>query len=180
MEQLNNLIFFSHKSSIVKVSKLKARRMSAEASDYDLKVWLKSSAWDTKKRLDITARLGIDEEEDPEREIYETIFQDVKVYISKQQLPVSQFLPIPEYFPVCEEEVNKSLLLVENLREAGYSPCSVGSCLDYEQSVLVISTLARYHATMFCYRHHIVLAEVYILQMVQVYFFGLFPACLTI
>ena len=156
---------------------MKARRMSAEASDYDLKVWLKSSAWDTKKRLDITARLGKDEEKDSERKIYETILQDVKVYISKKQLPASQFLPIPEYFPVCEEEDNKSLFLVENPTEAGYSPCS---CLDYEQSVLVISTLARYHATIFCYRHQILLAEVYILQMFQLYFPRLFPACSTI
>ena len=163
--------FYPLTCSVVKVSKLKARRMSAEVQNYDLKVWLKSSAWDMKKRMDITARLGNDKKKDFEKEIYATIMQDVKVYISKKQIPATQYLPIPEYFHVCinEEEgkCGKSLFLLENPIEAGFSPCSIDTGLDYEQSVLVISTLARYHATIFCYRHDVLQAEVYILHKIS-------------
>ena len=44
--------------------------MSTEAVDYDLQVWMKSSDWHNKKKLDIIARIGKEEHSDFEQDIY--------------------------------------------------------------------------------------------------------------
>ena len=159
------LIFAAKKEMIktffrLQVSKLKARRMSEEAQDYDLQVWLKSSAWESKKRLDLTARLGKEGEKDCERNIYKTILQDVTGYILHKDMPASQFLPFPKYFKVCKDEEgdenssNNNMFLVENPKQMGFSPCTnklSQEGLDYEQSVLVTLNLARFHAAVYCF-----------------------------
>ena len=135
--------------------------MSTDAAEYDLQVWMKSSDWHTKKKLDIIAKVGKeDHNKDSEQEIYDSILKDVSGYLLKKSLKPSDFLSIPEYFEAREQndkttETNvDNLFMLENTKQMGFNTCSLWNQegLDYEQSVLAVSALARFHAATFCFR----------------------------
>ena len=133
--------------------------MSTDGSRYDLQVWMKSPEWETKKRLDIIAKVDNGDYNDTEKKIYDTLLDDVTGYMLVKE--IKPLLPIPEYFKVDEKEENKDVIgwsnnmfLIENPNQIGFNACSLKNQngLDYEQSVLVISALAKFHAAVYCFR----------------------------
>ena len=142
---------------------MKTRRVSTSAADLDLQVWIKSCDWERKKRLDIIARIKREGQEDTEKYIYDSVLEDVRKYLSEKGTKYSQFMPIPEYFKIVEDDVAREektenagndVFLLENMKQLGFTAFSLKSqeYLDYEQSVLAVTTLGRFHAASYCFR----------------------------
>ena len=142
---------------------MKTRRVSTSAADLDLQVWMKSCEWETKKRLDITARVEREGQKDIEKENYDSVIEDVRKYLSEKRTKYSQFMPIPEYFKIIKDNVvteettenaGNNLFLLENMKQMGFTSCSlkIQEGLDYKQSVLAVVTLGRFHAASYCFR----------------------------
>ena len=95
--------------------------------------------------------------EDREIMIYRTVLEDVKKYLAEKYLSKSKFLPIPGHVKIVEKNPNnqlQSVFMLENMRHLNYKRDLIKNRegLNYEHSVLVVATLARFHATTYCLR----------------------------
>ena len=135
---------------------MKSRRYSDDPVVIDLQVALKSLDWNSKKKLDLFIRVVND---DREKLVYETFISDVKDYLDKRKMPISKYLSIPTNFLIDKDKVVENvdsasieMFMIENPTSLGYSCLSSSHDIDYELSVLAVSTLARFHAVSFCFR----------------------------
>ena len=136
------------------------------AESYDVEVWTKGILRVSgKRRVDMTVRVVKDGVEDREFEIYKTLVEDIKTYLSEKYLTKSKFQPIPDCINIgngagAVQENGKEIgdfesriFMIENKGHMGFKRDLMENHegLDYEHSVLVIAALGRFHATSHCF-----------------------------
>ena len=149
------------------MSKLSFKKSTVEDETevQELEVWIKTISCRT--RIDICARILENVEDDLESYVYRTLVEDTKSFLASKNIVCSDFLPIAEYFKivkvnsfeeessieVSKKEEPSKIFLLENLRHKGFKEDILHDRegLDYEHSVLAVSSLATFHAATFCY-----------------------------
>lgn len=130
----------------------------ASSEVYKLDVWIKGNL-SGKKKLSFLLRKD-DEKGDVECTVYKSVLEDIRKYLATKPNVNRKHLPVPEAFvcnnPPDNEEVWSDFFILEDvscygfIRDPFQGDFSRG--LDYEHSISIISTLAKFHATSFCYR----------------------------
>ena len=70
----------------------------AEREIHELEVWIKMMAG--RRRIDITARVVENPEDDQEYSVYSTALKDIKDYLDSKSISIDDFLPIPVHFKI--------------------------------------------------------------------------------
>jgi hypothetical protein len=128
------------------------------AHSYDVEVHTKGILRVSGRRWeDLLVRAKKEGVVEREAMVYRTVLEDVKKYLAKKYLNKSKFLPIPGYVKIVWKNPNEQLrrvFILENMRHLNYKRDLIKNCegLNYEHSVLVVATLARFHATTYCLR----------------------------
>ena len=70
----------------------------AEREMHELQVWIKMITG--RRRIDITARVVENPEDDKEYYVYRTVLKDIKYYLDSKSISIGDFLPIPVHFKI--------------------------------------------------------------------------------
>ena len=112
-----------------------------------MKVFIKRNGG--KEKLNMVIK--VTQEGDKENLLYRTVVEDMRMFLVKNG--GAQYIPLPQqYLP----DPGINLLVLDNVSCRGFKPAIslawVKPGLDYEESVVSVSRLARLHAVSLCYR----------------------------
>ena len=145
---------------LFQVSKLKVKRPSRNETSFELEVWTKGILRVSgRRRIDLIARIVEEGDVDRENEVYRTLLEDIRKYLSEKHSINSKCLPIPIYFKVENSDFQEDsklpmhsdkpiVFMIEDVRNIWFSKdlvlCREG--LDYEHLISAVASLARLHA----------------------------------
>ena len=142
---------------------MKVKRWSSDDFEvYKLDVWIKSGSG--KRKLALLVR-KYEKDKYSECSAYDSVIENIRRYLATKPDLVPKYLPLPEAI-VCQNEDEAdnsdqdslSFFILEDVRSLGFkNDISSTHGLDYEHSIMAIATLAKFHATSYCYRKENVL-----------------------
>jgi len=162
----------------IKITKMNTKQLTdSDTNAYEIEIWFKIK--NQRRRIDLSVRI-IHDSEDDELYVFNTIINDIKLYLHKKDLSNLNLVPVQEQIDCSkmqssieedDEELSSQIendltkvFILESLFHRGYKDdISDLDGLDYEHSIMAISYLAKFHASSYCYRkeENIVLHEKY-------------------
>ena len=134
------------------------RWLSEDFEVYKLDVWIKAGSG--KRKLALLVR-KYEEDIYSECSAYGSVIENIRRYLATKPDLVPKYLPLPEAI-VCQnndeaydngDQGISSFFILEDVRSLGFkNDISSTNGLDYEHSIMAIATLAKFHATSYCYR----------------------------
>ena len=139
---------------------MRMRKSPKGGPNHELEVWTKGVLRASgKRRVDMIVRFVEDGSKDKESEVYRTVLKDIREYLPERNSSNTKFLPIPKYFKAdnsgdSDQSLKSGIFLLEDPKNSGFVSefATYSDGLDYEHSLLVVASLARLHASSYCYR----------------------------